>query len=279
MVINNKKYVGSSKNIYKRYIEHKKSLIEKRHQNKRCQKEFDKTNSMDFSVLELTTDLLNREKFWIDYLRAGLNLVRDPRINRIEKTGLKKVYQFDLKGNFIKKWDSVLQAIDETKIKTIYESVTGKSKSSGGFLWSYKKKVNPYKPKESKKIKTYVYDLEGNYLSEYESMVECYKSLFFKENEDLVLQRIFQIIRGKSSSYKNYRFFDKKVDKLDNTKLLSIEQHYIICQLDKNTLQTIKLWNNTQEIAKTLNLDIRKLMWSIRNKTTYFDYKWKKLGL
>lgn len=51
----------------------------------------------------------------------------------------KSVIQYDLKGNFIKKWDKIIDAANELDIiqTNICCAASGKSKSSGGFIWKY----------------------------------------------------------------------------------------------------------------------------------------------
>jgi hypothetical protein len=52
-----------------------------------------------------------------------------------------KINQYDLKGNFIKEWDSPTIASKNLIINrnNIYNALNGHSKSSGGFVWKYKK--------------------------------------------------------------------------------------------------------------------------------------------
>jgi len=50
------------------------------------------------------------------------------------------VLQYDLNDNFIKEWDSIVSASKELNIRSnnIVTCCSGKSKSSGGFIWKYK---------------------------------------------------------------------------------------------------------------------------------------------
>jgi len=45
------------------------------------------------------------------------------------------IIQYDIQGNFIKLWPSIIEARTETNIKGIYECLRGKSKTSGGYIW------------------------------------------------------------------------------------------------------------------------------------------------
>jgi group I intron endonuclease len=52
-----------------------------------------------------------------------------------------KVTQYDLKGNIVAEWDSILEASNTLNIKqqSIVNNLKNRSKSSGGFIWKYKK--------------------------------------------------------------------------------------------------------------------------------------------
>ena len=49
----------------------------------------------------------------------------------------KPVLQYDLKGNFIKEWNSIIEAKREVGDIKISECCKGKRKSAGGFVWRY----------------------------------------------------------------------------------------------------------------------------------------------
>lgn len=51
----------------------------------------------------------------------------------------KKIYQFDIYNNFIKKWDSIIEASNSLKINScnIVDCAKGNRKSAGKFIWKY----------------------------------------------------------------------------------------------------------------------------------------------
>ena len=57
------------------------------------------------------------------------------------KTGLNKskrcVYQYDLDGNFIKKWESIKEANNYYKTSHISECCKGKRNQTSGYIWRY----------------------------------------------------------------------------------------------------------------------------------------------
>ena len=54
--------------------------------------------------------------------------------------GSKKISQFDLNGNFIKHWESIIEASNyyDTTINNIWSCLNNKSKTARGFVWKYK---------------------------------------------------------------------------------------------------------------------------------------------
>lgn len=51
----------------------------------------------------------------------------------------KKVYQYDLRGNFINEFPSVSEVERVYKLRNVSEVCRGKRKSAGGFIWRYDK--------------------------------------------------------------------------------------------------------------------------------------------
>jgi group I intron endonuclease len=92
-------------------------------------------------------------------------------VNNLESQKLKKIYQYDLKGNFIAEYKSLSEAKDKTGIK-----IQTTNKSSGNFIWKYYKseKIDKYKSKQ--KINEVIqFDLNENFIAEYESMEQAAK--------------------------------------------------------------------------------------------------------
>ena len=62
-------------------------------------------------------------------------------------TKLEPVIQMDLEGNYINKYNSVLEASKSSSIKKslIFRCCSGERKSGGGYIWVYEKDYNPNK--------------------------------------------------------------------------------------------------------------------------------------
>lgn len=87
------------------------------------------------------------------------------------KAHFKEVHQYDLEGNYLKSFPSVIDAIKEYS-SDIYNAVSGKHKTAGGFQWRYIKydKIALYSEKinriEKSKV-VYQYDLDNNFIKEW----------------------------------------------------------------------------------------------------------------
>lgn len=87
----------------------------------------------------------------------------------------KKVTQYDLKGNFIRHFDSIKEALEslDSKHANISSCCSGLCKSAGGFIWRYYGDEPP-KKYSNKTIRAVLqYDLLGNLISEYDSLIEA----------------------------------------------------------------------------------------------------------
>ena len=65
--------------------------------------------------------------------------VSDAVRQRLRECRSKIVYQYNLSGEFIKEYSSVLEATRQTMSFKISECANGKLKTSGGFIWKYTK--------------------------------------------------------------------------------------------------------------------------------------------
>lgn len=119
-ITNEKKYIGQSKDISKRFIQHKSSLKHKTHANRHLQSAWNKygCDNFTFTILEECAEeqLNEKEQYWIDYydsdkngynLNAGGDGVRGYKHSKEEIEKMRKIQsplpilQFDLNFNFI----------------------------------------------------------------------------------------------------------------------------------------------------------------------------------
>lgn len=148
-LITNKSYIGLSKHIEQRWQEHKNGKG-----NKLLYQDFIiyGINNFSFEIIEECPQeqLRQKEEYWINFYNTykdGYN--QNPggavAIQAVEKTR-KIVYCYDLQGNFIKKYNSVSEAEQETKVpnSNISKAARGERAKAGNYLWSYENK--PFLP-------------------------------------------------------------------------------------------------------------------------------------
>lgn len=108
---------------------------------------------------------------------VGLSKSPEHRDN-LSKAKSIEVYQYSLQGEYLSKWDSAKEAANALRIDAgdICQCRLGKKKSAGGFIWKGSRvDVLPYKHQNSSGILQY--DLEGNFLEEYQSISLASKTL------------------------------------------------------------------------------------------------------
>lgn len=178
---NGKVYIGSSRDLKKRFRSHKSMLKCGTHYNIHLQRAFEKygEKSFSFKVVEYTNEeqRWEREQQLIDKYKAcdgerGYNIspvAKGPclkgknngmygkthskktrEVLRRKNSGAnnahsKSVIQLDMTGKLIAEFDSVRQAAEKTGLwhSGIAGSCRGKYKHSGGYIWIYKDKNHP----------------------------------------------------------------------------------------------------------------------------------------
>lgn len=84
-----------------------------------------------------------------------------------------------------------------------------------------------------------VYTIDGDFIREFESIVECTKTLF--PNEKYAQEGITNVCEGICASYRGFRFSKEKLEKLDNSKLLKIKKGFPVVQLTLDKKYKIKV--------------------------------------
>jgi group I intron endonuclease len=245
---NNKIYIGQSIDIERRFNEYKNKT---HHTQPKLLNSLQKygISTHTFSIIEICVigDLNTRERYWQEYynvLKDGLNCRLQ---NTNDKSGvdsyetkyrksqslLKPIIQYDIEGNFIRKWNSIKEAQTSLNISRISRSCLEKSKSVGG--WIFRHETNPLpdnyihpthgnkgkiisletrekmsksgkgKPQPERfsiiKSKPVIcYNLEGIELNTFNSISEASQML------DLDLSAISKCCRGVYKSTKKYKF-------------------------------------------------------------------------
>ena len=204
---NNKRYIGSSINLHMRLQVHRSMLRKNYHQNRKLQNSWNKHSEERFDcyILEYCSEelLIVREQYYIDNLKPEYNLVLEVERNILSKESRllqsetrkrriksgeiklsceKIIYQYDLEGNFLEKYESITKAciINNIHQCTICRFLNGTYRKGGNYLWSleYKEKLDPYVKlrNDTGKLKKPVQILEDNIVVlEFDSFKECAK--------------------------------------------------------------------------------------------------------
>lgn len=158
------------------------------------------------------------------------------------------VYQFNNLGEFVKKWDTIMEASEFYGVShsAIFNAVKFKN-SSCGFYWAYDESIDV---KKFSKMNTgtvcYAYDSEtGKYLGKYESVPQA------AEETQCRKQDIQRALKG---GYKvnNYYFSTKLMEEYSGKQKISIKNKVIyVYNLDGEFIFEVK---NTQELKSYLNI-------------------------
>lgn len=302
--INGKFYIGQSIDIERRWNQHKYgkgSLILKNAIKKHGLEnfEFKLLETINYTnKSEVIKQLMRLEEKWLKTKKPfsyknGYNINETAKPNltpnknndfgkKVSKIKIennhcgKPIHQFDLDGNFIKKWESAAQ-IERTlgyKSENISACCLKKQNSSHNFIWRFKKnEINQIDidnaNKSLKMSEVRQYNLKGELINKYENIKVASIKTGFNEST------IRDVCGGNKKTgcgyiwkYKNEPLILKNHINVNN---YPINQYNLKGEL-------IKKWENVKEIINTLNLNrhstkcIYKCCNNIKNH--YLNYKW-----
>ncbi len=175
-LVNGKFYIGSTNCIRARWENHRSQLRRSIHGNSYLQRVYNKygLENLKFEILAEcpSEDLTKLEQWFLDNLKPEYNILKQARggfrgMNHTEEAKrkisqtlkghpiperlielnnkkAKKVYQYDLEGNFIKIWDSVRSAgqFFRNKGANITKCCKGERQTAHGFKWSFNLTTN-----------------------------------------------------------------------------------------------------------------------------------------
>jgi hypothetical protein len=203
-LVNNKFYIGSTKNIRERLWKHRALLRHNRHHNPHLQNSWNKygEDNFDYCILEVCTseNQYEREQFYIDTFHPEYNIaeiVELPSYSEVSRkkhsetrkrmfaegklipTKMTKIYMYDLSGNFIKEYQSLVEASRELNINRhlIGKNLSGEQKRCHEYIFKYEysPSIPPYikAPKDNSYTwKTvHVYNEEEEYF--FKNAQEC----------------------------------------------------------------------------------------------------------
>jgi len=249
----NKIYIGQTKDFKARFLNYKR---------KNCKKQKKIYNSINkygwdlhkMILLEecLEKDLNCRERYWQDYYnvldrKKGLNLMLQ-ECNNLKKVLSKSskqnlikslrdyakekqdnIYQYDLNGNFIKKWQNLTDIKENSNFNIVYISACYNKKymKAYEFLWTKK---------------------ETNFSKEFLEIVKVTKSDKLKGHKFNLGRILTQEHKNKiSMKTKGYKHTIETKNFISNSKLKAVSQY------DKNN-NFIKNWDSAKNAGKELKI-------------------------
>lgn len=199
-------------------------------------------------------------------------------------TAAKKVYQYDLNGNLIKIWSSTMEIERQLgyKSQNINDCCLGKTKQSHGFFWSYemltKEEVKAIVNSRRKPKTVYQYDLQGNLVMIWSSIMEIERQLgYLQSNIWACCNEKYKTVYGFVWSYVELtpsqvkEIVDSKSQK-NNASSKKIYQY----DLEGNF---IREWPSTREIERQLGFNHQNICLCCRGKTKQaYGFIWRYAG-
>lgn len=124
------------------------------------------------------------------------------KLKKAKKNTLNPIFQYDLKGNFIKEWQNPKRASVDLQINNGYLStiIDNINLSLGGYRWTSQYYINLPPIKNNRKKIVNQYDLEGNFIKEWESAKSA------ADNLKIHVQSITACCRNEVKSSHNFKW-------------------------------------------------------------------------
>lgn len=235
--VNNKRYVGKSRNVKKRFSAHKCDL-KRETRRKDCNRHLFSSvkkygiENFDFVILEefqsiSEDDLKNKELYWMDFYNScdrgfGYNLRRDSSTKTTVSDETKLIKSMSNKGeknpNYKNKWSDAqkqrMSEIAKERHKSgLYYGAEWKAKSSIKSTLIWKDKAKRMKMAEKVKLakRQYMfhqYDLNDNFIKTWDSVEDIIFS-----NPTWKWQNIYSVCNGYKPTYRGFKWKKEKLNK------------------------------------------------------------------
>lgn len=188
--INNKKYIGQSVNIEKRWREHRNDAFNSncKDYNMTIYKAFRKygLNNFSFNIIEEceSNELNDKEVYWVDYFNSyyeGYNETIGGNESHIHLG--RPVELYDMEGKYVKEYPNVTEAAKDLNISrnTIYQILYKKRKSAKNYQYKYKDDtttiITKYNNKQGGKKEVAQCNKDGEIIQIFESIANAAKTL------------------------------------------------------------------------------------------------------
>lgn len=209
----------------------------------------------------------------------------------------KKVFQYDIQGNFIKTWYSISDAMRSTGVKAIDRCCSGRYTTAGGYIWLYDNNIED-RLKQVHKVhdlhlnsitrEVAQYTLDGKLIKIYPTITEAAKVLNSKLNKNLMTVRrcISASCEGGQSSAYKYIWLYKESSIQDRLESIKNNKYNKIvgCQskiVEQYTLdgEFVAKYNSLVDACKVLGINKKKSNGICRccygQQGSAYGYKWK----
>jgi hypothetical protein len=211
---------------------------------------------------------------WKQFSEEPLNKI-DPYIDPWKVS----VLQYDLDGNFIKEWNCIADAQREIKGCTdICDVCKGELKTAGGYQWTYKTNENipnnigSADSKNKKKKHVYVYDMDGNYISDYYGISSAFRAFGIDPRNATLRTTTLKNI-SKNNAY-GYRWTDKYYDKLPPLQLPKGNRPVV--KIDNDTKEIVDIFASVKDAANSVNVTHTSIYSCCNGKNTLIKgYNWE----
>jgi len=261
-VINNKVYIGKSKNISERWEKHLYALKSNTHPNSHLQSSFNKYGEVNFSFLILDS-FEEIEEITLNELE--IKLIKEYK-SHIDLYGYNKTFG----GEGASHIDDVKQKISNSlKGKKFNEERKEKIRKAN----IGKKRTEEWKKNISKKLSVSIiqYNLEMNFIREWFSMREAANKLGIYESG------INSCVNGKQKSSKGFIWKRKEnpIDYIQKPKKVYIGKPFQVNQYNLEGL-LIKTWISISEASKQTKTSKSSIIRCCKNKQkTANNFIWK----
>lgn len=311
-VVNKKRYIGQSTDIYKRWRSHRGALNCQSHSNKHLQRAWNKygNKSFNFFILEECNEnelneleqyyinkyntfykgynndlggngrgrLTDEQKHQVSLRMKELNKLPEHREKLIKarESQAIPIYQIDLSGKIIKKWNNGAREASRIlnyNFSCIWHCLEGNRKTYKNYIWmrvcdynentfnldDYKGFTNP-KP-------IYQYDLLGNFIRKWDNSYQANKEGFDNSS-------IRKVCNGKQDSYKSYVWSDYELTKTEcqNIKTYFHQKNMVIAINENNEVAE---YDDIKDIVKK-NPDFNRdsISTALCKKTPMYGFIW-----